>query len=77
MHEDHGGKSILLARTGGLGEISMCGCGVISLHLGSVTLRLESTALLEVDRMIQEALRNLCELAVVQRHDERAAPSIQ
>lgn len=77
MHENHGGKSVLLARTGGLGEISMCGCGVISLHLGSVTLRLESTALLEVERLIQEALRSLCELAVVQQHDGSAVRSIQ
>ncbi len=63
MHEEHGGRTILLAKTAGLGEISMCGCGVVSLHLGSVTLRLESQALLQVERMIQDALDQMCELA--------------
>ena len=62
MHDEHKG-TILLAKTEGLGEVSLCGCGVISLHLGSVTLRLESRALLQVESLLQEAIQSLCELS--------------
>lgn len=66
MHGDHQGKHILLAKTPGCGEISVCGCGVISLHLGNVTVRLESTALLQLEQMIQNAMDNLCDIAAMQ-----------
>ncbi len=62
MHEDTVG-TVVLAKTEGLGEISMCPCGVVSVHLGNVSVRLEAAALLDVEGMIRNALERLCELA--------------
>ena len=72
MHEDKAG-TMLLAKTEGVGEISMCGCGVVSVHLGNVSLRMEASALLEVEQMIQSALARLCELAERRKVDRAAA----
>ena len=73
MHDDKAG-TMVLAKTEGVGEISMCGCGVVSVHLGNVSLRLEASALLEVEQMIQSALARLCELA--ERRKQGAAAAV-
>ncbi len=61
MH-DHPEDAAVLAEITGLGKVTLCGCGVISLHLGSITLRLEAKALVQVEQMLEAALDQLCEL---------------
>ena len=62
MHEDKD-NTLLLSRRKGLGEITMCSCGVVALHLGNTTIRLERP----VEQLIQAALDSLCELAAQAR----------
>ena len=76
MHDEHKG-TIVLAKTEGLGEVSLCGCGVISLHLGSVTLRLESRALLQVETLLQEAIQSLCDLSAQPYEQQGVNPRVQ
>ena len=53
------GPDEVLARYEGLGSVSICGCGTVSLHVGGVTLRLEATAFIQLDTMIQDAIETL------------------
>lgn len=58
-----GDGTIVLAQSPEFGAITMCSCGVVRMQLGAVTIRLEGTALLKVEQMIQNALDSLCEIA--------------
>ena len=42
--------------TGGLGSIDACDCGMLHVHIGAFTVRLERAALGELARMIDDAL---------------------
>lgn len=53
------GTDEVLARYQGLGSVSICGCGTVSLHVGGVTLRLEPTAFIQLETMIQDAVETL------------------
>ncbi len=53
------GTEEVLARSEGLGSVTVCGCGTISLHVGGVTLRLEPTAFIQLDTMVQDAIETL------------------
>ncbi|RXH56324.1 hypothetical protein [Granulicella sibirica] len=48
-------KAGVLADREGLGSVSMCGCGVVSVNLGAFTLRMEPRAFLELEEMVREA----------------------
>ncbi len=60
--QEHPEDAAVLAEIAGLGKVTMCGCGVISLHLGSITLRLEAKALAQMEQLLDAALDQLCEL---------------
>ncbi|RRA48905.1 hypothetical protein [Acidipila sp. EB88] len=47
--------NLVLAREQGLGEISICTCGVLQMTLGAVTLRLAPEAFVQMLRMCMEA----------------------
>jgi len=53
------GTEEVLARSEGLGSVTVCDCGTISLHVGGVTLRLEPTAFIQLDTMVQDAIETL------------------
>ncbi len=44
-----------LANTEGLGSVTMCGCGVVSLHLRGISLRMELAAFHELEKMLCQA----------------------
>lgn len=46
---------IQLSRLEGLGSVTMCGCGVVSLHIAGITLRLEAGAFQQLEQMIGAA----------------------
>jgi hypothetical protein len=48
-----------LATAAGLGSITICSCGTISLHIGGVSLRLDSTAFTLTAEMCRNALAAL------------------
>lgn len=66
--ELHGseGKPVVLAEQSGLGDVRLCACGVVSLNLGAVSLRLEASALLQVQQLLEAALESMCEIASAQ-----------
>jgi hypothetical protein len=56
-----------LSRLDGLGSVTMCGCGVVSLHMAGVTLRLEAGAFSKLEAMVTSAAEAL--------HARQAAPN--
>ena len=55
-----------LATLDGLGSVTLCGCGTISLHVGGVSVRMERSVLAETVAMCQDALRALPLRSVLQ-----------
>ena len=49
----------VLAIHEGLGSITMCGCGVVTLHLGGVSLRMEVSGFSQLETMMREASQEL------------------
>ncbi|WP_260706862.1 hypothetical protein [Edaphobacter flagellatus] len=45
-----------LASCPGLGGITLCPCGTISLHVGGVSVRMEPAAFMQMSRMCHEAM---------------------
>jgi hypothetical protein len=43
----------------GLGSITMCSCGVVTLTLGGVSLRMDVTAFTQLETMMREASEDL------------------
>jgi hypothetical protein len=54
------GKAVELSRLEGLGSVTMCGCGVVSLHMAGVTLRLETDAFSQLEQLVRLAQEALC-----------------
>jgi hypothetical protein len=59
-----------LALTEGLGSITICGCGTVSLHLGCVSVRLELDAFTQASAMCQAAMESL-------RQDIKLQPELE
>ena len=62
MQKQEEDVTVVLAERAGVGKVTVCGCGVVSLHLGGVTLRLPARALLQVEQLLEAALDQMCEL---------------
>jgi hypothetical protein len=48
-----------LANCPGLGSITVCSCGTVSLHVGGVSVRMEMTAYMQVAKMCHQAMLTL------------------
>jgi len=55
-----------LASTDGLGSVTLCGCGTVSLHVGGISVRMEMAVFAETVSMCQNALRTLPPRALLQ-----------
>jgi 8-oxo-dGTP pyrophosphatase MutT (NUDIX family) len=64
-----------LAAQEGIGSITMCDCGVVSLNMGGVTIRLEITAFSRLETMIREAAEELGIRATLIKKMRQASPS--
>jgi hypothetical protein len=52
-------KHQTLASSAGLGSISVCGCGTLSLHVGGVSVRMDLTAFVQTAEMFRIAIAHL------------------
>jgi hypothetical protein len=52
-------KHQTLASSTGLGSITVCGCGTLSLHVGGVSIRMDLTAFVHTAEMFRIAVANL------------------
>ena len=52
-------KHQTLASSAGLGSISACGCGTLSLHVGGVSVRMDLTAFVQTAEMFRIAVAHL------------------
>jgi hypothetical protein len=50
---------VQLSKLEGLGSVTMCGCGVVSLNIAGITLRLEASAFNQFEQMVGTAARAL------------------
>jgi hypothetical protein len=48
-----------LASSAGLGSITVCGCGTLSVHVGGVTVRMELSAFVQTAEMFRIAVAHL------------------
>jgi hypothetical protein len=48
-----------LATSSGLGSITLCACGTVSLHIGGISVRMELTAFAQTAEMCRVALAAL------------------
>jgi hypothetical protein len=48
-----------LATCTGLGSITLCSCGTVSLHVGGISVRLELTAFMQTAKMCHLAMLEL------------------
>lgn len=64
MAETASGATVLAALEG-LGSITMCSCGVVSLHMGGISLRMEISAFSRLETMVREATEELCSRAIL------------
>jgi hypothetical protein len=48
-----------LADREGLGNVSVCGCGVVSINLAGISVRMEIGAFAQLEQMIREAADEL------------------
>ncbi|MEI9978825.1 MAG: hypothetical protein WDN23_07425 [Edaphobacter sp.] len=48
-----------LAVLAGLGSVTLCPCGTVSLHVGGVSVRLETAAFVQTAEMCREAIEAL------------------
>jgi hypothetical protein len=48
-----------LATSSGLGSITVCGCGTISVHVGGVSVRMELSAFVQTAEMFRMAIAQL------------------
>ena len=65
------GSRVLLAEAPGLGEVSICACGTVTVALGSITLQMTPEALLAVVDMFESVAESPL-LQVVQAREEIA-----
>jgi hypothetical protein len=52
-------KHQTLASSAGLGSISVCGCGTLSLHVGGVSVRMDLKAFVQTAEMFRIAIAHL------------------
>ena len=52
-------KRQTLATAVGLGSITLCPCGTISLNVGGISVRMELTAFIQTEEMCREAMAAL------------------
>ncbi|NYF81242.1 hypothetical protein [Granulicella arctica] len=57
-----------LARHEGLGSITLCSCGTISLHVGGVSVRMELASFIQTAGMCEQAMKNLESQALTLLH---------
>ena len=48
-----------LAHQEGLGSISLCSCGTVSLHIGGVSIRMELSTFVQTVEMCQQGMKAL------------------
>ncbi len=53
--ETMGGPRVL-SRVDGLGSVTVCGCGTLSLHLGGVSVRMDAETFAQAVGMCREAM---------------------
>lgn len=56
---DQQSKNETLATCPGLGSITICPCGTVSLHVGGVSVRMEMSAYMQMARMCHIAMLSL------------------
>ncbi len=56
---DQQSKNETLATCPGLGSITVCPCGTVSLHVGGVSVRMEMSAYMQVAKMCHIAMLSL------------------
>jgi hypothetical protein len=71
---DRASEIMTLAQTEGLGSVTRCSCGTISLHLGGVTLRMEQVTFQQATEMCQDAVQALALQARLPQ--ERVSPTL-
>jgi hypothetical protein len=65
-----------LASSAGLGSISVCGCGTLSLHVGGVSVRMDLTAFVQTAEMFRIATAHLEAQARTLQTSTTKAPSM-
>jgi hypothetical protein len=69
-------KHQTLASSAGLGSISACGCGTLSLHVGGVSIRMDLTAFVQTAEMFRIAVAHLEAQARTLQPPAAKAPSL-
>jgi hypothetical protein len=69
-------KHQTLASSAGLGSISVCGCGTLSLHVGGVSIRMDLTAFVQTAEMFRTAVAHLEAQARTLQPSAIKAPSL-
>jgi hypothetical protein len=69
-------KHQTLASSAGLGSISVCGCGTLSLHVGGVSIRMDLTAFVQTAEMFRIAVAHLEAQARTLQPPATKAPSL-
>ena len=59
--------ALTLAKHEGLGSVTVCNCGVVSVHIGGVTVRLEMAAFAGLESMVHKAMNELSLQAITAR----------
>jgi hypothetical protein len=57
-----------LAACPGLGSITLCSCGTVSLHVGGISVRMEMSAYMQVAKMCHLAMLSLNDQMRVMAH---------
>jgi hypothetical protein len=73
---DKSSRGTTLAAHEGLGSITMCSCGVVSLHMGGVSLRMEISAFSRLEALVREAAEELCTRALLLDKMKQRGPSL-
>jgi hypothetical protein len=66
---DENNEQQTLASAPGLGSITLCPCGTITLHLGGVSVRLDPHAFAQTAGMCRDALEALTSQARTQQYN--------
>ena len=68
-------KPIVLSDREGIGRVTMCGCGVVSLHLGGTSLRMDVATMAELERLLRSAVGELYALSLALKEEKNAPAS--
>ena len=73
---DHvAGSPIVLSDRHRTGRVTLCGCGVVSLHLGGTSLRMDVATLAELERLLRSAVGELYALSLALKEEKTAMSS--